>query len=185
MSHVLTEASTYAANVTVPDDGDDLLAASVEAPFQVVADRTKYLKAHVDLLEAANHYGRYTVSGSPGSGANFTLTAVAANGLTLASNEVTIVTAGLYIVTLTLDITRNDATNPIPAVVSVYADAVKMLQPNSTRFSATVTDILPLNGTFVAQLSAGQKITVKAAVANLVEAATGAEGRMLSIGRIA
>ena len=44
MSTILTEAATYAASVTVPADGDARIAASVVAPFQVLADRTKYLK---------------------------------------------------------------------------------------------------------------------------------------------
>lgn len=44
MSTVLTEAATYAASVTVPADGDARTAASVVPAFQVLADRTKYLK---------------------------------------------------------------------------------------------------------------------------------------------
>jgi hypothetical protein len=50
MAHNLTETSTYDTNVTVPDGGDARVAASVETPFQAVANRTKYLKTAVDSL---------------------------------------------------------------------------------------------------------------------------------------
>ena len=43
MAHTLTDADTYSATVTVPDDGDTLSAASVETGFQNLADRTNFL----------------------------------------------------------------------------------------------------------------------------------------------
>lgn len=45
MSHNLTEAATYDANVTVPDPGDNRTAASVITAFQALADRTAWIKA--------------------------------------------------------------------------------------------------------------------------------------------
>lgn len=48
MAHNLTETATYTANVSVPDDGDLRNAASVEGPFQDIADRTAYLKGRLD-----------------------------------------------------------------------------------------------------------------------------------------
>jgi hypothetical protein len=191
MAHDLTEASTYTANVTVPDDGDALSAASVEAPFQDVADRTKYLKAHVDALEAANVYGRYTVSGSPGSGANFTLAQVAANGPTLAANEITISQTGLYMIALTCQMSRNIADDGAGTadgafvVMDLYADAVAVASARTRRFVDEVGIAVQVNASVVVALTAGQKITVKASVADLVTPGTSAESRVLSVGRIA
>jgi hypothetical protein len=50
MAHTLTEALLHTASVTVPDDGDDLDAASVEVGFQALADRTNL--AHAQLTGA-------------------------------------------------------------------------------------------------------------------------------------
>lgn len=43
MAHALTETTTFTSSVTVPDDGDTENAASVEVPFQALANRTKNL----------------------------------------------------------------------------------------------------------------------------------------------
>ena len=43
MSKTLTETATFTANIVVPVDGDARNAASVETPFQSLANRTKYL----------------------------------------------------------------------------------------------------------------------------------------------
>lgn len=48
MPHNLTEVSTFTANVSVPDTGDARTAASVETPFQALANRAKYLKNEND-----------------------------------------------------------------------------------------------------------------------------------------
>lgn len=40
MAHALTESAFHPASVTVPDDGDNLDAASVEVAFQALANRT-------------------------------------------------------------------------------------------------------------------------------------------------
>jgi hypothetical protein len=47
----LTEVDEFTADVTVPEDGDDRNAASVEVPFQALANRTKYAKARLDELK--------------------------------------------------------------------------------------------------------------------------------------
>jgi hypothetical protein len=43
MSHNVTPASTFTTTITVPDDGDSGLGASVESPVQALANRTEYL----------------------------------------------------------------------------------------------------------------------------------------------
>lgn len=54
MSHALTEVNAFTADVLVPDPGDDRKAASVEVPFQALANRTKNLKATLDGYPSVN-----------------------------------------------------------------------------------------------------------------------------------
>lgn len=61
MSSTLTEEPIFSAAVVVPDPGEDVDAASVEVPFQSLANRTAYLLAmqpgnwtHVSTVEIAN-----------------------------------------------------------------------------------------------------------------------------------
>jgi len=54
MSHSVTETDTFDSPVTVPDEDDTASAASVEDPFQALANRTKFL----------NTKAAYTLSGS-------------------------------------------------------------------------------------------------------------------------
>lgn len=58
----LTESSNFDANVSVPEDGDDRNAASVEVPFQALTNRSRWLyntltavKALTDVLYTAAH----------------------------------------------------------------------------------------------------------------------------------
>jgi hypothetical protein len=191
MAHNLTEASTFTADVNVPDDGDDLVDVSVEPAFQSLANRTKYLKARVDALEAAGVFGRYAVSGTPASGAKFALTQIAANGLTLASDEVTITQDGLYLLTLSTDMQRNIADDGVGTadgayvVADIYADAVSVGSARARRFNDEVGISVHVVTSVVLALSVGQKVSVKAAVADLVAPATADESRLLCVGRIA
>lgn len=53
MAHALTEVSTHTASITVPDDGDDLEAASVEVGMQGLANRTHRHNRILGGLESA------------------------------------------------------------------------------------------------------------------------------------
>lgn len=53
MPTTLVESSTFTPSVSVPSNGDARNSASVDAPFQEVTDRTRYLYDHVNALEAA------------------------------------------------------------------------------------------------------------------------------------
>lgn len=59
----LTESSTFPSIVTVPVDADPADAASVEVPFQALADRTRFLRDYCTdqgvQLPAALLWGRY------------------------------------------------------------------------------------------------------------------------------
>jgi hypothetical protein len=50
MAHNLSDVDTFTSAVTVPDDGDDRSAASVELPFQALANRTFYNKTQFENL---------------------------------------------------------------------------------------------------------------------------------------
>lgn len=60
MAHALTDTSAFTTSVTVPDDGDDLDAASVQVGFQALANRTKFLK---DQLTGAQPTGNLDING--------------------------------------------------------------------------------------------------------------------------
>lgn len=55
MSKNLTEVDEYTASVTVPEDGDNRNAASVETPFQALANRSLNAKNRLSVVEARGH----------------------------------------------------------------------------------------------------------------------------------
>lgn len=65
MAHNLTETSTFDADVEVPDSGDARTAASVETPFQALANRTRWLFGAVSglLIGRRRLYTATAVSG--------------------------------------------------------------------------------------------------------------------------
>jgi hypothetical protein len=52
MAQVLIEGTTFAATVSVPEDGDARNAASITTPFQSLTDRTRTLKNRLDVPES-------------------------------------------------------------------------------------------------------------------------------------
>jgi hypothetical protein len=64
MSTTLVEVSSFTASVIVPEPGEDVTAASVEGPFQALANRTKYVKDNaVDVRSFQFEYENITPSG--------------------------------------------------------------------------------------------------------------------------
>lgn len=66
MAHNTVETDTYEANVVVPDSGDNATALSVETGVQDVANRTKFLLAH---LQHATNLDNTTASRTINGGA--------------------------------------------------------------------------------------------------------------------
>jgi len=63
----LTDTSLFSTPVTVPAGGDPRSAASVEAAFQTLANRTRYLyDSHVALYSSASSQPEGVVTGNPG-----------------------------------------------------------------------------------------------------------------------
>lgn len=54
MAHNLTEVDVFTSAVTVPDGGDSRTAASVEVPFQALANRTLNVKNKIDNIGATS-----------------------------------------------------------------------------------------------------------------------------------
>lgn len=55
MSEAIVEVDEFTAEILVPSPGDDRKAASVEVPFQALANRTKNLKGILDDFEGEEH----------------------------------------------------------------------------------------------------------------------------------
>jgi len=55
MATDLVEADVWTATVTVPEDGDDYDAASVELPFQALTNRTVSLNSKIDAVPDEGH----------------------------------------------------------------------------------------------------------------------------------
>ena len=108
MTANITDSDTFTDPIVVPVDGeaDDQVAFAL-AP-QGLANRTAYLKNIVDAVAT------YTVTGTVAAGSAFTLTEVLnpESAYTLATNEITVPKAGLYLVSLYGTCQTADATNP-------------------------------------------------------------------------
>jgi len=198
MPQNITDVDEFTDPVQVPEDGEAATGASQLLGAQDLSNRTRNLKnrvdaheARLDEIDAANAFGRYAVSGTPASGAKFTLTEVAANELTVASNEVTIVTAGLYLISLHCSLARNvtddgaGTEDGAYVAAGIYADAVEVANGTARRFNTEVDISVMVVCTVVLALAAGQKISVKASMADLSTPPTGDTNRLLSIGRLA
>lgn len=69
MAKNLVEVATFTANVSVPEGADARTAASVETPFQALANRTKYLKDNeAARFVAATRYLDLVSSGHSNAG---------------------------------------------------------------------------------------------------------------------
>lgn len=54
MSHSYTDAAVFDSAITLPDDGDNIDAASVNVALEAIADRTRYLGQFVVVGECSN-----------------------------------------------------------------------------------------------------------------------------------
>lgn len=132
MAHDLTEDDEFAESMSVPDGGDARTAGSIEPSFQTLADRSRWLK------NRAGVYVRYAIAApSPGiaSGSKLPLVALTDAALTsgdftLASNEVTVPAAGVYLVALMLRMACSAATEPLEVRVSISAGTAGAYKSN-------------------------------------------------------
>lgn len=195
MAHNLTESASYFANVSVPDGGDARTAASVETPFQSLANRTKYLKARTDAL---GQYARFRIEApSPGvaSGSKLTLAnpnlGAVNNDFVLASNEITVPEAGIYLVSAILRLTCSSATEPltmkclITAGTSPDAFESNALQLAANRTTDGHPEYASVTGIIVITDPATEKIKILSVNNNIVvDDALVESHRSLSIWRL-
>lgn len=163
MSHNLIEVSTFTASVSVPDPGDARTAASVEVPYQALANRTRNNKDRLDAILSQN--ASYTVGDVTDfitSGDKIKLTQLGATaGLTLVGREVTAVNAGFYHVLASMTVLSVDVTNPLAHTISVDVNGVAQMTSRSTRFSNAAADLgvcIVVNAFLT--LTAGQKFSL-------------------------
>jgi len=152
MSKALVESNEFTASVVVPEDGDPRTAASVEMPFQALANRTTNLKERVDMLDAFAAY-RITASGQPPF-ANATLTEIAqSGGFSNTTNTITVpAKPGLYLATLSVSCTFDGAEGPHYLGLNLRGPNSLTLNPIEAvgqRPSSTVTDVVTASNTGV------------------------------------
>ena len=122
MTKPLVDGSTYPATIVVPTGGDARTAASVEAPFQQLTDRTAVTKTLVDEEVAMGRtWCRVQVNdSSAGDSYRYELVTVYNpstqqyplvnnGGFTIAGNEIEVPSAGVYEVTAHVPIVADAA----------------------------------------------------------------------------
>jgi hypothetical protein len=147
MSNTLTEVDEFTANVTVPSGGDPRNAASVFSPFQALANRTTNLDGRVTPVEPLQDCAVYSISGT--TTGKFTLTEVFnSGGFSVASNEITVPSAGKYALQCSGTLQANSATNPLKFgyVMKMTGGTTTVGEALNTRFSATLADEIGVAG---------------------------------------
>lgn len=191
MAHNLTEADSFPTNVSVPDGGDDRNAASVEAPFQALTNRSRH---SYNRLQALQSYVRYTISGT-GIAVNGKLTLAAlaspiiSGGFVLASDEVTVPAAGAYFVAALMELTATSASNPYQmqvAIGNILNTPNSQVRASAYRYSATNTNPIVVTGSGIITIAdpATEKIYLRNETTTAITVAGSAQERTLAIWRI-
>lgn len=179
----ITDVDEFTDPVQGPTDGEAATGASVLLGLQDLANRTRYLKNQLEAPQFDSARGQYAVSGTPDGSFRLVLTATSVNELTLASREVTIVTAGLYIMTLALEIKNTSITDPTDIFGQIHDGSTPRVGNKATRYSSDASETVCVSMSIAQQLSAGEKVCVK--VGSGTEVAGTAANSILSIARIA
>lgn len=137
MSKILTETESFDADVTVPEGGDARTAPSVEAPFQKLTNRTRYL---YEQLSATAISAQYSIAGGVASGAVMPLTEESASdGFDMLSDTVQVPSPGRYLFVLRSVVLSDDSTtDPLLAGCRLYVGGVLKSQAAGWRPSANV-----------------------------------------------
>lgn len=115
MAEVLTESSSFDANVVVPQPGDARTAASVKAPIQKLTNRTKWLQDtannHDGLLSALRTVAAYNVGTGTSSG-RVNLDEIYDNSplgnFVLSANRITVPNPGTYRIDVAMTLANTD-----------------------------------------------------------------------------
>lgn len=143
MAKNLVEVDAHTTPVTVPEDGDARNAASVETPFQALANRTNRANLRLNIKD---QFALYRISGAAvAQNAKATLTELIdpATAFGLASDEVSFPAVGYYLVTCCASFTSSDAaTNPRSMGITAMVNAVDVAEAFGYRFSATAAHVV-------------------------------------------
>ncbi len=135
----LTEADAYTADVTVPEDGDSRNAASVEGPFQALANRTEY------LLRRGRSAAYHVTASGVGAGATLTLTTQRqSTGFSVAANAVTVPAAGVYLALVQAEVTDDGTSDPELQQIILNVAGSPVLSARGYRPSATASQPFPI-----------------------------------------
>jgi hypothetical protein len=152
MAKSLTDVDTFTTPVVVPEDGDSLVAASVETPFQALANRT------LNLDKRTNPEGEFyrcavltTVSAS--SPVPFPDGAPAGTGFSVASYQLTCPRSGLYLVSFEAYGAYEDTSNPALATIQIRCAATPIGYARGARASATITDNFVIVGSALVEVT--------------------------------
>jgi hypothetical protein len=143
MSKVLTETSTFPSTVTVPEDGDSRNAASVETPFQALANRTRKLNDRLDVIEQAASFDISGAAIALGSKATLTELQDPKSAYSVSSNRVVLPAVGKYAINYYAELTCTDTTNPCAISLELRnnTDASVVVEAKTFRFTATAAFI--------------------------------------------
>jgi hypothetical protein len=157
---VITEADTFDANVSVPNDGESVNQASLLLFAQGGANRARYLKNRV------GHGCVATITGTAkANGVKFVFDSFFVNvgGYVLGDSNTTIQVpeAGLYLVSLSAIATLSDATNPSTYGASILPEG---WEGQGTRFSASTGVGIGISITVQEEIAtpASEKISLEA-----------------------
>jgi hypothetical protein len=151
MPNPLTDNTNNFPTVVVPAGGDARTAASVQTPFQHLADRTGTLNARLNPLRQAI---TFTAAGSGLSpGTQLTLTTVAESvpgSFALTGNQINVPATGLYLVTITGNASCSSTANP-----TIIGATFSSIVAQVVRYSASAAESLFFTGSQILQLTAG------------------------------
>jgi hypothetical protein len=119
MAKPLTDVDTFPASITVPEDGDNLVAGSVETPFQGLSNRTANLNKRVN---PEGEYYRCAVldAAIAASGAvEFPYGTPDGSGFSVLSDELTCPRAGIYLVHFQAQLNYADTTNGVLVTIAI------------------------------------------------------------------
>jgi len=105
----LTEANTFTSAITVPENGEDRNALSIESPFQALTNRTRNILNRLLALENFATYTMANVGGTPVGGiCALSESAYNAGPFVYSGNEITVPRAGTYLVYASCNVDASD-----------------------------------------------------------------------------
>lgn len=162
MSANLTDSGTFTNPIVAPADGDAANGTTFQAGLQGLANRTRYNKNRIDKLFGG--VAKYTFAASPTADAYITLTeAIDPNGIgAIVSNQVEVVEAGIYRVSLTIEGTNASASANTVMGIELRVGGTRELRATTVRATASASQPMTIAAGTVLNITtpASQRIGV-------------------------